>query len=155
MSLFNINDAQAFFHSIKHRYRSYAAAKVRPTEDLLYVIMGLNHLREWIAPRYNYNNKDQKWPEPKTEAEVFSKEIFGSPEHAMVRELCNRTKHPKPTMRTSTSHNSCIDDWPDFDSVQNFDDGPPTAHFVETVPVDEYIVPLIERYEIWFKRLDT
>lgn len=40
MSIFDIGDAQAFFHSIKHIYFHYKETANRSTSDLLYVIMG-------------------------------------------------------------------------------------------------------------------
>jgi hypothetical protein len=54
MSVFDIETPEQFFHSICSRYRKYQQPVKeggRTTEDLLYVIMGLHHLREWIAPR--------------------------------------------------------------------------------------------------------
>ena len=31
--------------------------KFKSTEKLMFIIMGLNHLREWIAPGYDHNKQ--------------------------------------------------------------------------------------------------
>src|SRR3546814_16688684 len=77
--------------------------------------MGLNHLREWIAPGYSFDNKKRLLPEPRNDAQAFSKEIYECLEHKIVRELCNQTKHLGKEIQTSTSHEALFDDVEDFD----------------------------------------
>jgi hypothetical protein len=47
--IWDINSEEDFFLSIKRVYQRNKSGKAKSIEDLLYVIMGLNHLREWIA----------------------------------------------------------------------------------------------------------
>ena len=74
MSVFDFGDAKAFFESIERTYNRYRQGPVKSTEDLLYVVMGLNHLREWISPGFN-KGKNGKWPKVKNEEQKFSKKI--------------------------------------------------------------------------------
>lgn len=152
MSIFDLNDPHAFFHSIKYQLIQYEEETTRSTEDILYVIMGLNHLREWIAPDYKFDNTAKVWPAPKTEAEAFSKRIYDTPEFKIVRSLCNQTKHPKNKVLTSTLHGANIDDWKNWDAVVDFDLGPPTRHFVNGIPIEEILRPLVTEYESWFQK---
>jgi hypothetical protein len=46
-----------------------------------------------------------------------------------------------------------IDDWPDIDSVTDFDRGPPIAYFVDGHDVEDVIRAVIKFYdENWFHR---
>ncbi|CAA6604748.1 conserved hypothetical protein [Rhodospirillaceae bacterium LM-1] len=150
--LFNIGNAEQFFGSIKRRWQSYVANNIKSTEDLLYVILGLNHLREWIAPGYNPEKK--KWPPNDTDEKTISKKIYESPQHIIVRELSNFAKHLRKDRQASYSGGAAIDEWSDIDSVANFDIGPPTAHSVDNHPIEEIIEPLIRLYEDWFSGRD-
>jgi hypothetical protein len=118
-------------------------------EDLLYVLMGLNHLREWIAPRYDLKKQPSK-PE-----ESFSKEIYSFPSFTIVRSLCNRTKHMRNVSETtSSSHDIPFDDWTDIDAVMNFNHGPASKYLVDGRDVIEIIDDVIAFYRTkWFERV--
>ncbi|MFN4312415.1 MAG: hypothetical protein ACK4FK_17665 [Ferrovibrio sp.] len=146
--VFDFSDAKDFYNSIRNSYLRYQKGPTRATEDLLYVVMGLNHLREWIAPDFDSNSKH--WSIPRNAEQIFSKKIFSHPAHAVIRQLCNHTKHSNRTMNTYTEHGAPIDDWPDFDAVQSTDLGPPINHFVDGKPISEFIETLIAEYETWF-----
>lgn len=145
--LFDFIDALAFFKSIQRRYESYRQGRIKKTEDLLYIILGLNHLREWIAP--GYNKIVNKWPPADTAEKTFSKAVFDNHDFDILRQLANGTKHAK-AVKAGYAGGASIDDWEDFDSVADVDKGPPTAHFVDGRRVEEIVGPVIQLYGDWF-----
>lgn len=147
-AFFDFGDAGAFFQSIERRWDAYLQGTVRSTEDLLYVIFGLNHLREWIAPGL-MKGGDGRWLAVDTPAKRFSKEVSESGDFDVVRKLANGIKHAKH-MSTGYVGGAFIDDWPDFDAVTDFDTGPPTGYDVNGQPVEDFIVPIMEAYRNWF-----
>jgi len=151
MSVFDFGDAKAFFASIDRTYDRYRNGTVKSTEDILYVIMGLNHLREWIAPGFK-TKPDGTWPKSDSPEKKFSKQVYNDENHRIIRILCNATKHAKAHAKSGTSHDALVDDWPDFDSVADVDLGPPTEHFFNDKPVSNFIDPLIQLYATWFER---
>lgn len=145
MGVFDIGDARQFFDSIERCYSYYQSQEVKSTEALLYIIMGLNHLREWIAPGYDSRHT------PKAPEERFSKTIYDDAGHAVIRRLCNATKHSDRPINTSTDHEANVLAWPDFLGVADFFKGPPIAHFVEGQPIEAYIESVLALYRSWFK----
>ena len=142
--LFDIGDADGFFKSIKRRYDAYREGYVKRTEDLLYIILGLNHLREWIAPGYCYKKT------PNTKAERFYKTIFDTKEFKILNHLANGTKHAN-AVKTSYSGGAPMDEWEvDIDSLESFDMGQPTAYQVDGRNIEEVIKPIIQLYDDWF-----
>jgi len=66
-----------------------------PTErDFLFLVLGLIHLREWIAesPYFEIERK-QKASLPLTAGERFFIEIYDMHSFKVIQELCNRGKH--------------------------------------------------------------
>ncbi len=139
---FDIVSPEGFLTDLVVSYRKYKISKVKPTRDLLYIVMGLNHLREWIAPGFKGGRST-----PNSAEEFFSEKVFQSREHQAIRAVCNASKHFTGKVGTSVDYGANIDDWPDFDSVQSVDDGPPTAHYIDNRPVEVLIEPLITLYE--------
>ncbi|MCG2813259.1 MAG: hypothetical protein L6245_01120, partial [Thermodesulfovibrionales bacterium] len=122
--IFDIYSPEEFFYSINNAWKNYRRDKQKSVEILLYVIMGLNHLREWIAPGYNPKCKsgNKCWETPSTDAERFSKAIYNNASFKIIRSLCNRTKHLKQMKaNTSSNHDVPFDDWSDIDAVRNWD----------------------------------
>lgn len=154
LGVFDIDSPERFFHSISSVFETYKASKAKRTEDLLYIIMGLNHLREWIAPGYK-RRQDEK-----NDAQVFYNRIYSNcRNYVLIKEICNATKHlgDKHEIRakheTSANYGLDIDDWPDFDSVSDFDLGPPSGHFVDGDNVIGIIEDVINYYEReWFSK---
>jgi hypothetical protein len=85
--IFDLNTPLDFFNSIRQIIKRYKSNKVKDIEELLYIIMGLNHLREWIAPGYDLQKP------PKIPEETFSRAIYNTPSHETIRLLCNHSKH--------------------------------------------------------------
>ncbi len=150
-SVFDILTPVELLYSIEQSFEKYKAVKQRNIESLLYVVMGLTHLREWIAPGYECKGKCEKTP--KNDEEEFSKKIYENHDgFTTIRMLCNRTKHLKKTnFSTSSSHDLSFDEWTDFDAVRDFNKGPATDYYVDNRNIIEVIEAVIDYYKKeWF-----
>lgn len=145
MGVFDIGDGQQFFDSIERCYTFYRSQEIKSTEALLYIIMGLNHLREWIAPGYDTSTA------PRTEEERFSRMVYDDPDHVVIRMLCNATKHATRQVNTGTDHEGNVLAWPDFLGVADFFKGPPVAHFLDGHQIEVHIEPVLALYRSWFR----
>lgn len=114
----------------------------------MFIVMGLNHLREWIAPNYDHN---QKATNP---AEDFFNHIFALPEYKTINSLCNSSKHlSKFNGTASVVGNVPIDEWDSIDSVINFDIGPLLGYVVDGQDVRIIIEKVIQFYDKnWFNK---
>jgi hypothetical protein len=154
--VFDISDATQFFGAIERCFQRYQSSREKSTEDLLFVVMGLNHLREWIAPEYKPKcgpdpNVDGSWPLTDTPEKEFSREVYRNDNHKIIRKVCNGTKHAKRISHTTaTEHERNVLAWSDFLAVADVYKGPPIAHLVDGYPVERYIEPLIALYRTWF-----
>lgn len=155
MAIFDIKTPKQFLYSIRCRYDTYRRPVVnggRTTEDILYVIMGLYHLREWIARK-----EDKKYlPSCTEEARRFSDDLNGNSHYRKLRNVTNGTKHLKVSETvTSTVGGTTVDEWPNFDTVIDTDSGPPSEHFIDEVPVHVVIDSIIAKYQNWFDSIDS
>ena len=138
--IFEISTPEDFLHSIEKVYERYLQSKY--CEDLLYVLMGLNHLREWIAPDGT----------PEGAAKQFSKAIYADADFHIVRRLCNRTKHLRK-IETTTEYGVTMDEWPNLASVHSLAEGATLAHLVEDKDVTEVCDSVIDYYKKnWFRQ---
>ncbi len=144
---FDIHSPKDLFDLLKTIAHSYSSSRAKRTEDLLLLVFGLTHLREWIAPGYDPKH------EPTTPEERFHQSIFDLEEFKILQGLCNRSKHMNASSAVmGTLYESKIDDWPDVDSVKNFDQGVPTEFSVDNRDVRDVIDSVIKFYEIrWFQ----
>jgi hypothetical protein len=134
--------------------RGEGPIKERPTEDLLFIIMALNHLREWIAPDYNPYGRPPKLRNPKTKAEEFSRRLYCDPNFKIIREICNATKHVK---KNGPSHKTTTESVPH--QVDTGPHGPKffittnsaTNHFIDGERVESFVRPVMKLYGEWFK----
>lgn len=149
--IFDVASPEAFLNSIDRSFQRYQDGKVKSIELLLYIIMGLNHLREWIAPNYDHKK------EPRNDGERFYREIYLQDSFRTIHFLCNRTKHLRPAdINTSSSHGLPFSEWPDIWSVTNFLKGPVTNYFVDDKNVTEIIRDVIDSYKnSWFNKNRT
>lgn len=85
---FDIESADQLFSLLKTVASKLATSEKKRTEDFLLLIFGLTHLREWIAPDY-----DWKKCAPVTPEEYFFQEIWKFDEFKFLQALCNRSKH--------------------------------------------------------------
>jgi len=156
--IFDIYSSEELFYSINIVWKKYKRDKQKSVETLLYVIMGLNHLREWIAPHY----KPQKnkcgilcWKTPANDAERFSKTIYENASFETIRRLCNKTKHlgKKRKVTTSSDHDVPFDEWSDIDAVRNWDKAPASAYFVDGINIIHIVDKVINFYQTkWFDK---
>lgn len=158
--VFDLKTPAEFFGTILRIYDRYQRSNEKDIEDLLYVLMGLNHLREWIAPGYSAYTRTCEGKQknlPRNRGEVFYNEIWDdTSSFKIINSLCNRTKHLKTgTIRgtTSSSHDIPFDDWSDVDAVRDFDLGPASKYLVDGRDVVEIINDVIAFYRTkWFER---
>jgi hypothetical protein len=152
MAMFDLDSSKSFFHLIERRWQHYAARSHKHTEDVLFVILGLNHLREWIAPGYNpiWRNQNPIFKTPESPEQAFSKDLYLNENHRVIRELCNGLKHTELKHTTGSTPGLNFDDWDEVDSVLVFDIGPPSGFTVDGNPIDEIIEAVLEEYRAWF-----
>lgn len=155
--IFNLASAEDFFLSLKIALAKYRKSTVKELEVALFLVMGVNHLREWIAPGYDPRPDGRGRPKntPKNAAEKFYVDIYDD-DFKLVNQLCNRSKHlRKIGARTGFEGGLNIDEWPDSvdDLIGGFDQGPPTAFLVEGQEIGEIVQRILSRYQIeWFDR---
>lgn len=148
--MFDINSPDAFFRAIVRNAKQLRDEPAKETDRLLFVIFGLNHLREWIAPGYDFRKP------PSNKGERFYQSIFSDPSFKQINQICNHTKHLSPIGVQRTSYGLNIDDWPDFDAVESVDDGPPSGYEVDGKDVLETVFEVIEFYQRnWFDQLEN
>jgi hypothetical protein len=145
---YDIESAEQLFGLLKASAGTFSASRGKRTQDLLFLVFGLTHLREWIAPGYDPSNP------PQTPEEHFFQKIFKLEEFNVLRALCNRSKHMTQTVAAMGAlYGSNIDDWPDMDAVTDFDRGAPLAYFVDGRDVEDVIPVVIKYYEDnWFQK---
>jgi hypothetical protein len=152
---FEIESAKDLFDVAEQRFQRYCADSTKSAEDLILIIMIVNHLREWIAPGFNKtydkNSKTWAWPVAKSEAEKFSRKIYEHTDFDLIRKLSNGTKHAKTVKKAETQYEEKIFAWPSLFAVKNIFRGVPVAHSVDGKPVDALISPIIEMYRDWFR----
>ena len=144
---FDIDSPEQLFDLLKIVASSFTSLQGKRTQDLLFLVFGLTHLREWIAPGYDPKKK------PASSEEQFYEKIFGLTEFNILRALSNRSKHmsqSKPAM--GALYGAKISDWPDINSVTNVSRGPPIAYFVDGHDIEDVIRAVIRFYdENWFQ----
>jgi len=116
---FDIRDDSAFFAVVSNALNSFLSTKTKKPEDLLLLILGLAHLREWIAPKY------ERGAAPRNSAERFAAILYENPNYQTVLLLANHAKHQRrgalPETQSMTFVDTIderdipIDSWPDFD----------------------------------------
>lgn len=154
MSVFDIERPDQFFHSICSRYRKYQQPVQnggRTTEDIIYVIMGLNHLREWIAPE---SSAKKYRPTCTDQEKQFSSTMYDDPNFTRLRHITNGTKHLKVSNTVTTAvGGTSVDEWPDWDAALDVDAGLPSEHLIDGEPARNVIDPVVAMYQEWFDDL--
>lgn len=136
---------EEFFYTIVHAFTRFRSARAKERADLFYVIMGLNHLREWIAPGYTHKKP------AKTQAEEFYNEVYTCPEWKILNALCNGAKHTGESVATDVKYDLPISAWPSFSGVVRFSKGPPSAFYCESRNIEEVFEAVIMFYQArWF-----
>ena len=144
--LFDIESSGQLFYLLKLVAKRFTSARAKRPEDMLLLVFGLTHLREWIVPDYSPTQQAV------TPSEEFYQAIFGLEEFKVLQALCNRSKHMCTTESAmGTLRGGPIDEWPEVDSVLNIDRGPPRAYFVNGRDMDDVVRTVVKFYEDrWF-----
>lgn len=144
---FDLYDTEALFGLLRSVANSFTSSPAKRVQDLLFLVFGLTHLREWIAPGYDPQHAVT------TPAQQFFQHIYELREFKILQHLCNRSKHMVPAKTVMGAlYESKIDDWPDVDAVRDFDRGFPTTYSVDDQDVLEVIQAVIAFYDKhWFQ----
>ena len=146
--MFDIISAKEFFSEIVIAFNRLKNSKSKRVADLLFVILGLNHLREWIAP--GFKDKRQSAAQT-TDAERFYEAIFENQDWKLVNEICNQSNHKGPAHRLGAEYGLKIGSWESMASVRSFDDGPPSRFTVDGSDIEPVLARVIDYYEAnWF-----
>ncbi len=111
--------------------------------------MGVNHLRDWIAPGFNW-----KEGEPQTPEQRFGVAIFDLLEFKVVNAVCNRSKHMGCLRyQLKIKYGTLFDEYPEIGSVTDFDNGPPVGYSVDGRNLLDIIDVALGYYEShWYDR---
>jgi hypothetical protein len=124
--VFDLSEEELFYELVQI-FKRFKKSAVKERADLFALLMGLNHLREWIAPGYRPRRDQACNP-----AQLFYDKIYGLPEWKTINELCNKTKHLKQVRANETvGYELPFNQWPNVSSVVNFSKGPPTGFSVK------------------------
>ena len=152
--IFDISNAEGLFFLIKRTMKLFCEEEEKEAAELLFLIMALNHLREWIAPGYK-PGRNGEWPPANTPEKRFSKNLYNNCyEFETIRNLCNKSKHLKQIPEhIHTENKPLFDDWANIDSVLDFDKGPATNYLVDGENIINIINTVIDFYKTeWFER---
>lgn len=146
--MFDVSTPKDFFFHIERAIENYESSNHKQVGSLFFIVMGLNHLREWIAPGYNHENSATK-PE-----EHFYNNIFEEcDDFKIIKDICNGVKHFKTKKLTSVEY-GLFDDIKNLDDIQMFDAGPPIAFCIDNRNVEDIMKTVSKYYtEQWFKKL--
>ena len=146
---FDINSDEAFFLSLQRAASKLQSLKVKETANVLYLLMGVNHLRDWIAPGY-----DRRWKIPTTPAQKFYVAIYSLPEFKVINVLCNRSKHMGDLVYClEAKYGTMIDEYLEIDSVFDFDNGPPIGYSVDGRDLFDIIAVVLRYYQSeWYEK---
>ncbi|MEN9490549.1 MAG: hypothetical protein RJA63_998 [Pseudomonadota bacterium] len=156
---FDIDTPEKFFALLERRHKDLQGP-TKDTADLMLLIMGLNHLREWIAPGYKPFNKDRTLkPRPPGTAEELSWKIAQLAEFNTLRLLCNHNKHTKNDLarKLQTQYDApLMSQWGKLSDVSTLSDGPPTDYLIDDENVLDAIKTVLDFYRSeWFSRSKT
>lgn len=154
--MFELKSPEEFFSYIKDTHKQEKLKNYK-LSDLFFLIMSLNHLREWIAPGYKpkYDDKTDsfKWPVADTKEKQFSKFIYEQNEFQTIRKLCNGTKHlSKQTPKTTVDFGTTLAEWENLSEIRNVAQGFPLRYFVDGVDAHITLESVICLYESWFEK---
>jgi len=154
--IFHLTSASHFLYCLEAALKRYMSSKPKRIEDAFFLVIGANHLREWIAPGYSptFGHDNTPRPQPITEAEKFYVRIYKNADFKIVRGLCNHAKHLSVNCKaTDCTCGLSIDEWDSIDDVVDFGEGPPAGFFVDETEVSDILLRLFGEYRrAWFER---
>lgn len=149
--MFDIKTPDDYLHHIKRAIEKYKLDTNKKIERLFFVLTGLNHLREWIAPHYFYDksavNNEQK----------FYNKIYELKDFKTINNICNGIKHLQSQKNELyVQYDLSVDEWDDVDSIQNVDLGSASDFYVNDKNIIEIIDNVLIFYENeWFGKNKT
>src|SRR6266446_8382430 len=124
--LFDIRDDSDFFTIVTNTLASFLSTKTKRADEMLLLILGLAHLREWIAPGY------RRGAMATNAAERFAAMLFENPNYQTVLQLDNHAKHQRREALPETQFTSFTDTFDErdtpIDSWLDFDEGPASSY---------------------------
>ena len=146
---FEIRDDLAFFSVVSNALKSYRSAKTKRPEDLLLLVLGLTHLREWIAPDY------KRGAAPTSAGERFAAMLYEDPNYQTLLQLANHAKHQRRAAlpkTQSTYYTETVDDRDTpINSWLDFDTGPASSHKYGNEDLEQIFLAVATLYEEkWF-----
>jgi hypothetical protein len=120
----------------------YKASRVKTIDDGFLLVLGLAHLREWIAPGYNHQTP-ARYPDQRFFNAIFELESF-----RLLLAVANGAKHHqnRKEIAVRSRHFDKIDDWPDFDAALSVDDGPVAEYIIEGEDLENLCQEVLEFY---------
>lgn len=114
------------FHVLIAAFSRYEADQAKRIDDVFLLVLGLAHLREWIAPGF----KGQRTP--RNPAERFSEKLYQHEPYRILLYLANHAKHQfrDDNLVIRSVHYDKVDDWSEFERANSVDDGPVRDYFV-------------------------
>ena len=147
------------FNEVKAALRLLKDKEEITNRNFFFIAAGLNHLREWIAPKYNPRIKKGKVTNPpKFLCEKFYNKIHAEcPEFKTINQVCNGLKHCKNKGATASGNSSpVLADWKRMSDVPSLKSGAPQEFSIDgksAVEVFESVVKFYDEY--WFKENPT
>lgn len=147
--IFDFDSDEAFFRFLRRTASKLQSQKVKTTSGLLYLIMGLNHLRDWIAPGFDWKNN-----KPETDEQKFYVEIYENcADFQILNNICNRSKHmAKSKYKLETRYGAKLSEWPNISSIARISNGPPTGYVVDGRDILNITNSVLNYYETnWYQ----
>jgi hypothetical protein len=146
---FEIQDDVAFFSVLTTTLSSYRSTRAKMPDQLLLLVLGLAHLREWIAPGY------KRGAVAKNAAENFVASLFEFSDYQTIHLLANHAKHQRrmalPEAQTTTCVEMVDDRDTPIDSWIDFDAGPASAHHYGNCDLSDVLERVASFYrDHWF-----
>jgi hypothetical protein len=146
---FEIRDDSVFFTVVLNVLEEFRGTKSKKPEHLLLLVLGLTHLREWIAPKYKRGSP------PRTSAQRFAAMLFENPDYQTILLLANHAKHQRRSSLPETQTTSFVETIDDrdtpIDSWLDFDEGPASEYSYGERDLEKLFVAVASLYrEHWF-----
>jgi hypothetical protein len=146
---FDLDSSAELYQALERASERYIASRLRTTEQVFFLVLGLTHLREWIRAEARRDGDAAL----KERAEQFFLDIFYLPEFGHLYALTNHAKHqdrPSALLQRVVYEESMIDDWPDFDNPSP-NDPPPVTYHLNGKELADYLPVILKFYrERWF-----
>ncbi len=146
---FDVRDDSDLFGILVRTLEAYKSTRAKRVEDLLLLVWGLAHLREWIAPGY------RRGATPSTAAERFVEGLWKETDYLTLLQLANHAKHQRREALPETQTVKAELLWDDrdtpIDSWMDTDAGPAETYAYggeDLVAVFEVVVRFYQ--EGWF-----